>query len=219
MQEIIKYGGFISYLLFGGSIIALGVVLEKFYYYFKYEKKTKHICVKTMELNMFKGSCDKKCSPNTMDENSIVRLIALLLKEHKEQENQNNLDFYYLEERAREFTLETSLKLEKKLWILGVVTNLSPLLGLFGTVTGMISAFSVIASVGTGDPKLLADGISKALITTACGLGVAMPTAIFLNYFHKKSEELLTSMEKSSVEALNMLRRKENEVKKVCKIK
>lgn len=216
MQDIIRYGGVISYLLFVGSIVALAVVLEKFYYYFKFEKQTKHICIKTLELNMFKGECDSHCKPGKLNENSIVRLIALLLKEYKEQEV---LDFYYLEERAREFTLETSLRLEKKLWILGIVTNLSPLLGLFGTVTGMISAFTVIASAGTGDQKLLADGISKALITTACGLGVAMPTAIFLNYFHKKSEELLTLMEKSSVEAINMLRRKEDEIKKVCKIK
>jgi biopolymer transport protein ExbB len=216
LQEIVKYGGFIGYLLLAGSVVALGVVLEKTYYYFKFEKKTKHICIKTLELNMFKGECDRQCTPSSLNENSIVRLISMLLREYRENES---IDFYYLEERAREFTLETSLKLEKKLWILSVVTNLSPLLGLFGTVTGMISAFSVIANVGTGDPKLLADGISKALITTACGLGVAMPTAIFLNYFHKKSEELLTSMEKSSVEALNMLRRKENEIKKVCKVK
>ena len=80
-----------------------------------------------------------------------------------------------------------------------------------GTVTGMIGAFNVIAVAGTGDPKLLADGISKALITTAGGLSVAMPTSVFLNYFTKKSDELITQMEKITVEFLNNIRSDENE--------
>ena len=85
------------------------------------------------------------------------------------------------------------------------------MMGLFGTVTGMISAFNVIAVAGTGDPKLLADGISKALITTAGGLSVGMPTMVFANYFGRKSDETIEKMEKATVEYLNKLRSDEHE--------
>lgn len=183
MKEIFINGGSIIYILFFSSVIAFAVIFEKGYYYLKNEKGFKK-----------NGSSSK---------NSVRNLIELL---ERETEKNAEIDCFHAEELAREFILETHIKLEKRLWILALTANLSPLLGLFGTVTGMISAFQVIAVAGTGDPKLLAEGISKALITTAGGLAVAMPTAIFLNYFHNKNEELVTLMEKKTVEFLNKLR-------------
>ena len=192
MKAIFEGGGFIMYILLFASILALGIVLEKFYYYFKYEKKSKN------SLGISKGF-----------NNSIERLISLLEKENKKSSKTNYL---YLEEKAREFTLDTMLKLDNKLWILNLIANLSTMMGLFGTVTGMISAFNVIAVAGTGDPKLLADGISKALITTAGGLSVGMPTMVFANYFGRKSDEAIEKMEKAAVTYLNKLRSDEHEL-------
>ncbi len=183
MKSIFESGGSIMYILLFASVIAFGVILEKICYYLKNESSLK----KTQNSSR----------------SSVGKLMRLLQKEY---ENNSNIDCNHAEEIAREFILETHMKLEKRLWILSLVANISPLLGLFGTVTGMISAFDVIAVAGTGDPKLLADGISKALITTAGGLSVAMPTAVFVNYFHNKNEELVTLMEKNTVEFLNKLR-------------
>ena len=73
------------------------------------------------------------------------------------------------------------------MWLLSLAANASPLLGLLGTVTGMITAFNSIALNGTGDAGVLAKGISEALYTTAGGLIVAIPCMIFYNYFNKKS--------------------------------
>ena len=193
MKEIFQNGGFIMYILLGASIIAFSIVLEKIFYYFLNEKGIK------TKLD-FSGKFGNK--------NSVNKLLKMLTDEKNKNEK---IDYLQLEEKAREFVLATSMKLEDKLWILGLTSNLSTLLGLFGTVIGMIAGFEVIAVAGTGDPKVLADSIAKALITTAGGLSVAMPTTVFLNYFTKKSEYILTLMEKVTVEYLNTLRSEENE--------
>ncbi len=88
---------------------------------------------------------------------------------------------------------------EHWLTLLGTIANISTLLGLFGTVTGNIKAFGVLGAGGTmGDPALLAGAISEALVTTAAGLFVAIPSLIFNNYLVRKSDKLISAMESSS---------------------
>ncbi len=113
-----------------------------------------------------------------------------------------------LEEKAREVALSMLPKLERHMWLLGVTANVTPLVGLLGTVSGMIIAFKDIAKVGTGNPEVLASGISQALITTAAGLTVAIPAVIFYNYFNKKIDNIVNDIEKSSVELINVLRKR-----------
>lgn len=97
--------------------------------------------------------------------------------------------------------------LEKYLTILGTIAYISPLLGLLGTVTGMIRAFTVISMVGVGQPADLAGGISEALITTAAGLSVAIPVLVLHSYFSNKSDRLVLELEKNALKMLNILKR------------
>ncbi len=83
---------------------------------------------------------------------------------------------------------------------LGALAAVSPLLGILGTVLGMIKAFNVIAASGSRRPDLIASGISEALITTAFGLLVAIPLYLFFHYFRGKVERLLSRMEESAEE-------------------
>ena len=92
------------------------------------------------------------------------------------------------------------------MWLLSLAANASPLLGLLGTVTGMITAFNSIALNGTGDAGVLAKGISEALYTTARGLIVAIPCMIFYNYFNKKIDLIVSDIEKTCTELLNHFR-------------
>ena len=104
-------------------------------------------------------------------------------------------------------------KLRKNLVILFTVTQISPLLGLLGTVTGMINAFMVIHQhggiVNAGD---LAQGIYEALITTVGGLVVAIPCFIAYNYITSRVQKLVTDMEQSSAELLNMIVSMESDI-------
>ena len=97
--------------------------------------------------------------------------------------------------------------LERYLMILGTIASISTLLGLLGTIVGMIKTFNVIAALGYGHPEALAGGISEALIATASGLGVAIPTLVLYNFFTSKVDSLVVEMEKNSLRMLNILKR------------
>jgi biopolymer transport protein ExbB len=86
---------------------------------------------------------------------------------------------------------------------LGAISNIAPMLGFLGTVTGLITAFNVIALQGTGDPKLMADGVSEALITTEFGLFVGIPALGAYHYLRAKVDRLLHEMEGITIELLN----------------
>jgi biopolymer transport protein ExbB len=96
-------------------------------------------------------------------------------------------------------------ELERFLNTLGTIASISPLLGLLGTVTGIIRAFNAVMMGGMGDPRMLAGGISEALITTAGGLAVAIPSFIAYRYLRGKVERIVIDMEKIAVKFADSL--------------
>ncbi len=98
-------------------------------------------------------------------------------------------------------------ELEKFLNTLGTIAGISPLLGLLGTVIGMIKVFSAIITHGVGDANVLAGGISEALITTAAGLTVAIPSFFFYRYFKGRVEQYVVSMEVQAVNLIDAIER------------
>jgi len=95
--------------------------------------------------------------------------------------------------------------LERYLNTLGTIAAVTPLLGLLGTVIGMIKVFSAITAFGVGDPSVLAGGISEALITTATGLSVGIPTLMFYRYFRGRVYELTINMEQEALHLIEMV--------------
>jgi len=102
-------------------------------------------------------------------------------------------------ERVQDTGRHVVHELERFLNSLGTIASISPLLGLLGTVTGIIRAFNAVMLGGMGDPRLLAGGISEALITTAGGLAVAIPSFIAYRYLRGKVERIVIDMEKIAV--------------------
>ena len=96
-------------------------------------------------------------------------------------------------------------ELERFMNTLGTISTITPLLGLLGTVIGMIKVFTVITTTGVGDPGQLAGGISEALITTAAGLTVAIPSLIFHRYLKRKIDELIVDMEREAVKFIDLV--------------
>ena len=105
---------------------------------------------------------------------------------------------------------------ERHLGKLSTIASISPLLGLTGTVTGMISAFSVISTVGIGDPTALAGGISEALYTTAAGLLVGIPALVAFNWCEAKSVEFIEQVEMHSLDLANQVTAMEVSLEKVA---
>jgi len=89
--------------------------------------------------------------------------------------------------------------IQKGLSTLKVLASIAPLLGLLGTVTGMIATFQSITLFGTGDPKLMAGGISQALVTTVLGLVAAIPLILIYNYLLSKAQNLIQIFEQESL--------------------
>jgi biopolymer transport protein ExbB len=96
-------------------------------------------------------------------------------------------------------------RLNRYLGTLATIVGISPLLGLFGTVTGMIEVFHTIAEAGAGQAAQLSGGISQALITTATGLLIAIPSLVAHNYFHEKAQVIVTDLERESLRVLRGL--------------
>jgi biopolymer transport protein ExbB len=99
-------------------------------------------------------------------------------------------------------------ELERYLNTLGTIAAVSPLLGLLGTVIGMVKVFAAITTHGVGDPAVLAGGISEALITTAAGLSVAIPSLIGYRYLRGRVDALVVQMEKEAITLVEALHRR-----------
>ncbi len=114
-----------------------------------------------------------------------------------------NVKKEYIEEIVYEKMLGARTRLERGISFLALTATTGPLLGLLGTVTGMIATFKLISSFGSGDPKLLAAGISEALIATATGMGVAIPALLFHAFLNRKAKGIIGSMEQTAVGFIN----------------
>lgn len=96
-------------------------------------------------------------------------------------------------------------ELERFLNALGTIAAISPLLGLLGTVAGMIKIFQIVSTQGNSNFSLLSIGIAEALVTTAAGLTVAIPSVLFYRYFHARVDELVVNIERESLELVDLL--------------
>jgi len=114
-----------------------------------------------------------------------------------------------------EAILAETPRLEKRLLILGLFATVAPLLGLLGTVMGMIETFQSIALFGTGDPKLMSGGISQALITTGLGLMVAVPIVLFHGFLQTKSNRLIQVLDEESAGFIAQLAEQQNEAEHI----
>ena len=114
-----------------------------------------------------------------------------------------------LESILQEAVLHELPSLQRGLAVLAVMGAVAPLLGLLGTVTGMIETFRIITVFGTGDPKLMSGGISEALVTTELGLAVAIPIMLLHTLLSRRADHILGDMEKQAVGMTNLMAREE----------
>jgi biopolymer transport protein ExbB len=110
-----------------------------------------------------------------------------------------------MKESIEEVASHVVHELERYLNTLGTVAAITPLLGLLGTVIGMIRVFTSIKLEGTGNAAVLAGGISEALITTAAGLTVAIPSLFFYRFFQRRIDELVVSMEQEALKLIEVM--------------
>lgn len=192
---LFKKGGVLMYPLLICSSIVLAIVLERWYYFKRLKKYSDKILDKVGGLvQQGKLSKAKQISKTTNCPVSQVITAGIKHYEKSHEEREKIL----LRIGSRELR-----KMAKNTRGLGIVAHISPLIGLLGTVTGMIEAFKKIQELGGNvDPVVLAGGIWEALITTATGLAIAIPAMIFYHYFEGKIDEYHAQM-KEAVQLLS----------------
>ncbi len=200
MKEILVKGGPLVYVILVFSIIGLTVIIERLIYFLKVEKGDYKKLREQLKGFVQKNDISGAKAVCSLSSNSVSRVLNVILENAKQ-------DRKVLEEKIKEVVLERITVLERFMWLLKITAHVTPLLGLLGTVTGMMKTFNVIASQGVGNPEMLAGGISEALITTATGLCVAIPALVLYNYFDRKIDNTISEMEKASVEFLNIFGR------------
>ena len=132
----------------------------------------------------------KQAAGETADENPLSRIFDVADK--------NKTDTETLELKLSEQILIERADIDQYIWVVRLISVISPLLGLFGTIIGMINTFQAITLFGTGDPKTMAGGISEALVTTMLGLMCAIPTTFMAAALSNYSKGILAILEEQS---------------------
>lgn len=203
-MQFMKIGGVLMWFIFALGVMGLYAILERSYYFLSKERSTIDKLDKKLKVLLETGAIKESIIYLNKNKSSSAKVLQeILLYGYKERKESVEA----LEEKGKEVAIQQLRNLEKNMWLLSLSAHVAPLAGLLGTVTGMIKAFQAVSIYGTGDPAVLAKGISEALYTTASGLIVAIPAMILYNYFNKKIDSIVSDMEQSSTELLNYFRK------------
>jgi biopolymer transport protein ExbB len=203
--ERIRNGGFFVWPILAIGVVALLIVLERTVFLSRVHMNTDKIMGKVNELALADrwSDCEKMIKANP------GRPVCNILRAGLEG---RSYDRETVDSILQEAILREVPRLERFLAVLHVFAAISPLLGLLGTVTGMIATFHVITLFGTGDPRLMAGGISEALITTMLGLCVAIPIMLAHTFLSRRVDHIIEDMEEKAVGLSNIIMREEQTV-------
>ena len=197
MFEIIKAGGWVMWPIMLCSVFAMAIIIERLW-----TLQRRRVAPPGLVLQVWQwareGKLDAKRIQSLREGSPLGRLLATgVLNRHH--------DRTIMQESIEDVGRLLAHQLERYLNTLGTVASISPLLGLLGTVFGMIRAFTAMTVKGVGDPAMMAGGISEALVTTAAGLIVAIPAMVFYRYLRGRVEELVLIMEHEAMKLVEVM--------------
>ena len=197
MLEIVQAGGWLMLPIIGCSVVAVAIVLERLWTLQEKRVLPPSVANQVWEL-VQQNQLDVKHIQQIHQSSPLGQVLAAgLAYRHAPRE--------VLKEVVEDSGRHVVHDLERYLNPLGTIAAISPLLGLLGTVSGMIRSFTAITAEGVGNPTVLAGGISEALITTAAGLTVAIPALIAYRYLRGRIDGLVVKIEKESIRFIEAL--------------
>lgn len=197
MWELIQKGGITMYPIILLSVIALAVFLERLISLRKEKYVPKAFYEQLVNL-LRKRNINEAVEVCKANKSALARISETII-------TNTDLPLSRLLEVAEESGRSEASKLDKFLPSLQTIVAIAPLLGLLGTVLGMIKIFDVIALQGTGSAEALSSGIAEALLTTATGLVVAIPAQIFYFIAKARADAIGAALEKASSDVMNLL--------------
>ncbi|MCK5355317.1 MAG: MotA/TolQ/ExbB proton channel family protein [Methyloprofundus sp.] len=197
MFELMQQGGLLMIPILLCSIMAMAIICERFWTLRKNKILPPKMVSQVWKLAK-SHKVDVKVLKHLKESSPLGTILAAGLMNR-------DLGREVMKESIAESGRQVTHKLERYLNTLGTIANITPLLGLLGTVVGMIKVFAAIVSHGVGDPAVLAGGISEALITTATGLTVAIPCVVFHRYFDGLVDAYVLNMEEESLKLIAVI--------------
>jgi len=195
--DLLKPGGIIMFPLLLCSVLALAIIIERFW-----TLRVSRLAPKALVNELWGWIKNKELNSKRLrelkDAAPIGRVLAAGLVNAKHGRD-------IMKESIQEEASHVVHEMERFLTALGTVAVIAPLLGLLGTVIGMIKVFAQLQLEGAGNAAALAGGISEALITTAAGLTVAIPALIFHRYFLRRVDEIVVDMEQDALRLVEVM--------------
>ena len=208
LREHLEAGGPVVWPILVLAVVALLIVITRTFVLNRFHANTDRFMG---EVNALAGKGDWQAAEALvarpgMRNNPVIAVIkAGLAAREEDRETQESV--------LQEAILHEIPRVEKGLSVLAVIGVVEPLLGLLGTVTGMINTFRVITLFGNSDPKLMSGGISEALITTELGLIFAIPIMLLHTYLSRRADHIVGDMEEKAVQMTNIIQIRERKLK------
>jgi biopolymer transport protein ExbB len=197
MFELIRAGGWVMWPIILCSIAALAIIGERLWSLQKKYVLPANLLAQAQQW-LARNELDEARIKLLRESSALGQVLAAGLVNRRH-------DRAVVKEAIEDAGRHTVPELERYLRTLGTIGMISPFLGLLGTVLGMIQMFGGIGTHGIGDPSIVANGISQALVATAGGLIVAIPSLIFYRYFRGRVNELLLEMEAQAIRLVEIL--------------
>ena len=191
MLELVKAGGWLMLPIILCSVISLAIIVERLW-----SLQVRRVLPKNLVAQVWRWEKIHQLNDERLTELQASSPLGSILAAGISNRHQNR---EVMKESIEDTGRHIVHELERYLNSLGTIAAITPLLGLLGTVIGMIKVFSTITTQGVGDPGALAGGISEALITTAAGMVVAIPTLMFYRYFRGRVRMLVLKMEQEAL--------------------
>jgi len=201
MYELFVKGGVLMYPIALCSIIAVGIFFERMWVLRRGRVLPRDFLIEVEDL-VLRRKRPEAISLCKRDNSSIAHVIRVGIENYGKKRD-------VIKEKIEEVGRREAASLERYINVVGTIAGIAPLLGLLGTVSGMIKSFNIISVQGVADPASLAGGISEALITTAAGLVVAIPSFVIYRYLANKADSLILEMEENSIRMVDIVKRED----------
>jgi biopolymer transport protein ExbB len=198
--EVLSMGGFTMYILLLCSILSLGVIIDRVVTYGRKSRVRRSQFMDRIKDELKKKDLERAIELCRESEAPFAKVVLVGL------ERAGRTEKLVTGAMERQITIEVG-KLERLTSIVGTIGNIAVYVGLFGTVLGIIRAFHDISLAGTGGMDVVIGGVAEALITTATGLAVAVPSVVLYNYFSRRIERFEGDMELAASEVNDLIAR------------
>ncbi len=199
MLSLLMAGGWVMVPLFFCSIVATAIIVERAWQ-LQYNKVVPKGLNDSIIQDLRKKTLTQDKLIAIQDTSALGSVLCVAIHNMKK-------DRPVILQEVEEHGRRIMHKLEQNLNMLGIIATVSPLLGLLGTVVGMIQVFSVITEEGMNNPNLMAGGIATALVTTAVGLMIAIPSLAFYRFFQRRLDEVAYRIQQEAIFLVDLIKK------------